>query len=344
MGPRHQIVLLAPSLLGPVPSTLADGVRDLGACDSLSRFLARAKHQSRKEPLSSESALLAQLRLFADSTTADWPTTGAIAASALGLNDQGVHYRAAPVHLRADRDRVLVFAGEGLQINVTDAEELTRDFNALYSNDEIKLSYYEDQWVLSATQALGPDLPPLTRVAGRYLDAVMPADENARRWRQLLNEIQMFLHDHPINQRRMAAGELAVNGFWFWAGGAQQPLALRGNGQLIGDNGLTQGVAALAGIPIASEKALRAVDDADFTVILWDRAERALMSGDAQGWLRALAEFDEQFGALLLEWLSMPGCKVILDTGSDVFTTSPGIARWRFWRQKQPLSTWIRHV
>lgn len=344
MGPRHQIVLLAPSLLGPVPSTLADGVRDLGPCEGLTHFLSRAKHHPRETPLSGETALLAQLQRFAHPGAENWPTAGAIAASALGFEDQRIHYRAAPVHLRADRDRVLLFAGEGLQMNATDAEEISRDFNQLYAGDEINLSFYRDAWLLSTPHAPGPDLPPLSRVAGRYLDAVMPADEHARRWRQLLNEIQMFLHDHPVNERRTASGALAVNGFWFWAGGRQQPLPLKDNGRLIGDEALMHGVATLGGLPLVPAQALEAVEQAGYTIMLWDHAEQALMSGDAHGWLRALSAFDAQFGASLGEWLASPACDVILDTGANVFTASTAAARWRFWRKNRPLSAWIQQA
>lgn len=344
MGARHQIMLVAPSLLGPVPSTLADGVRDLGACQSLARFLSRAKHRRRAEPLTGESALMAQLQRCAVAKAADWPAAGAIAASALGLQDDRLYYRAAPVHLRADRDRVLLFAGQGLQLDEADAKELTHDFNALYVNDDIALSFSMDHWVLSATQAPGPDLPPLARVAGRYLDAVMPADEASRRWRQLLNEIQMFLHDHPVNQRRLKSGELAINGFWFWAGGEQRALPLSRRGRVIGDNALARGVAQLAELPCQSWQDLKAASGYDYTVIVWDQAEEALMSGDAQAWLLALSEFNDRFDQMLSFSMESPDCQVILDTGADVFTASAQSLRWRFWRRDQSLVNWIHRA
>ena len=37
-------------------------------------------------------------------------------------------------------------------------------------------------------------------------------------WYRLLNEIQMFLHQHPLNQQRMADGRAAINSLWCWGG------------------------------------------------------------------------------------------------------------------------------
>jgi len=37
------------------------------------------------------------------------------------------------------------------------------------------------------------------------------------RFRAQLNELQMQLHDHPLNQAREARGELPVNSLWLWA-------------------------------------------------------------------------------------------------------------------------------
>jgi hypothetical protein len=38
------------------------------------------------------------------------------------------------------------------------------------------------------------------------------------RW---LNEVQMFLHGHPVNEAREACGKPVVNSLWLWGGGRQ---------------------------------------------------------------------------------------------------------------------------
>ena len=343
MQSRHEVLLLAPSLLGPVPSTLADAVADLPSCRQLERFLSRCRYKPRDKALDGEAALCEGLQQFIPDGDQTWPSSGAIAASALGLADGRRHYRAAPVHLRADRDRVLLFAGNDLRLSAEDANSLTRDFNQLYNDIQISLSFAQDHWVLSVEEAPGPDLPALASVAGRYLDAVMPTDAASQKWRQLLNEIQMFLYDHPVNQKRAAAGELSVNGFWFWGGGMQQPLALAAGGRLIGNDPIARGIAELAKLPIESLDQLERTQSYDYSVVVWDIAEQALLGGDASAWLQALAQFNERFGPLVERALADRSLAMTLDTGACRYTPD---RRWfhRLLSRDKALVDWIERA
>jgi hypothetical protein len=47
----------------------------------------------------------------------------------------------------------------------------------------------------------------------------MPAGRDGARIRSLMNEIQMLLHEHPVNRRRERARQLPVNGWWLWGFG-----------------------------------------------------------------------------------------------------------------------------
>ena len=38
-------------------------------------------------------------------------------------------------------------------------------------------------------------------------------------WYRLINEIQMFMHGHEINQKRLENGLLPINSLWCWGGG-----------------------------------------------------------------------------------------------------------------------------
>ena len=47
----------------------------------------------------------------------------------------------------------------------------------------------------------------------------MPTGSHADRFRQVLSEIEMALHEHPVNLAREAAGRFPVNSLWLWGGG-----------------------------------------------------------------------------------------------------------------------------
>src|SRR3546814_1648462 len=47
----------------------------------------------------------------------------------------------------------------------------------------------------------------------------MAGGSEGRRWRVLLGEAQVVLHNHPRNARRAEQGRPPVNSLWFWGGG-----------------------------------------------------------------------------------------------------------------------------
>ena len=47
----------------------------------------------------------------------------------------------------------------------------------------------------------------------------LPQGTGAAAFRNLQSEIEMALHDHEVNQRRIAAGQQPVNALWLWGGG-----------------------------------------------------------------------------------------------------------------------------
>jgi len=58
-----------------------------------------------------------------------------------------------------------------------------------------------------------------TAVDHRVPNDWMPSGLAAARFRQLLSEIEMALHDHPVNAARIEAGRFPVNSLWLWGGG-----------------------------------------------------------------------------------------------------------------------------
>jgi hypothetical protein len=62
----------------------------------------------------------------------------------------------------------------------------------------------------------------LDRVIGRNIDRWLAADPRQRALRRLQGEVQMLLHDHPINEARQAQGLLPVNSVWLSGCGVAQ--------------------------------------------------------------------------------------------------------------------------
>lgn len=325
----ESVVCLAPRLLGPVPQTLAHALGD-SPMPNLEWLLSRGQPMQIRG--SGSEGLLAERFPFL-------PPVGPLVAAAHAREVKPYCYRAAPIHLRADRDRLLVFAGDDCALTEDAAESICHDVNALFKDDGLHLGYFSGEWLLSFDTPPGPDLPPLSAVAGRYLDTVIPMDQSAQRWRQLLNELQMFLHAHPVNQARESAGLIAVNGLWAWGGGRcdlPDPQITPADQWLFtGDHALAQGANARIGLPDQSPIG---------RVWIADAAERALMSGDAGAWLAAVQTFEDDEAAALRALCETGRSALELHVGEGMAWAFSGVSRWRFWRRRRPLRSSIQGV
>jgi len=66
---------------------------------------------------------------------------------------------------------------------------------------------------------------PLDEVDGRQPTAFLPSGADAKTWLWLLNEVQIGLHTHPLNDLRATRGHPPINGLWIWGGGVMQTVS-----------------------------------------------------------------------------------------------------------------------
>jgi hypothetical protein len=83
----------------------------------------------------------------------------------------------------------------------------------------------------------------------------MPQGPDSAKWKAILNEVQMLLHEHPANEEREASAEVAVNSVWLSGGGVmpifkglQHDVDLHDVNLTVADDVLNQGLAKLANI------------------------------------------------------------------------------------------------
>ena len=72
---------------------------------------------------------------------------------------------------------------------------------------------------------------------GEYL----PSGEETALHRNVLSEIEMALHEHPVNLEREAAGKQPINSLWLWGGGTAPEAKARPQPPLFSDDALLTG-------------------------------------------------------------------------------------------------------
>lgn len=158
-------------------------------------------------------------------------------AGALTAGEAGFWLRADPVHLSVMRDRLVLVPVQGLAPAEAQAlvDTLNRHFAGLH---EFRFRH-PDRWVMRSEPA-ELDTLPAAEMAGRDIDPQLPGGK----WPALLNEIQMALHDHPVNEAR----QLPVNSVWLWGAGELPAKAAGPWRSVTADEPVALGLARLAGI------------------------------------------------------------------------------------------------
>ena len=148
--------------------------------------------------------------------------TGTAPLAALGAGfDPGAAYilRADPVALAAGRSDV-VLEGRIEDLTAAEAAALISLLNDHFRGDGIVFhAPRPDAWFVTARGPPALTTSPLASVRGAIFP-YLPTGEDAARWQRWSSEVQMLLHEHPLNAARAARGRQSVTGVWFADGGS----------------------------------------------------------------------------------------------------------------------------
>ena len=226
-----ELVLLVPGLLGPAAAGPGDreAARALVAgldLDGLDRLLARAGHAAGTAVEESLEALA--FRAFghaAPPAGTDWPVAALTALVDLEADEgSGFRLRADPVHLRADIDDLVLFDASGIDLSPDEAVALARTVNdALGPHGPRIDAAHPHRWYVAPDAPARIATTPLSRAAGARVFGALPRGPDAARWHRWMNEVQMALHECPVNVERERRGAAPVNSVWVWGAGSLPP-------------------------------------------------------------------------------------------------------------------------
>ena len=136
----------------------------------------------------------------------------------------GCWLRADPVHLRLQRDQMLLLPDTG--ISAAEAAAMCASLNEYFAGQGMEFfAPHPQRWYVRLRALPRIRTRHLSQVTGIDVRSALPTGEEAAHWHRVFNEIQMLLFAHPINESRDARGALTVNSLWFWGGGCDTLLA-----------------------------------------------------------------------------------------------------------------------
>ncbi len=145
------------------------------------------------------------------------------------------HWLATPVHYFAGLDSVHLHPEGLLQLSAQEQAALVADFEFVFADTPWRLHGNGARELLLGGPRLDADSADPAQFAGLDPSAGLPRGAELATLRRLGVEIEMWLHEHRVNQERRARGELPVTTLWFW--GASVPLRAPNAGRAISTAG-----------------------------------------------------------------------------------------------------------
>jgi len=239
-----------------------------------------------------------------------------------------------PLHLIAAPSGVHLIPEGLLSLEPHEADRVQRDFNAAFADSGYEL----EALPVGGFLATGPASPLAlattdpARCIGARLESALPRGPGSPALRRLAAEVEMWLHEHAVNQVRAQHGRLPVSTLWWWGGGAlsardasrqtAEPVAL------FSADAALAGLAALAGVPHAGVPA-------DLSALAASAAPRALLALECG----SFEQFERRWVAPALEALRCGELDALTVLVSERAIHLTRRDRLKFWR-RQRASGW----
>jgi hypothetical protein len=292
-----------------------------------------------RQPSPAEGVEAALCEALGISRQQDWPLAPITLVADGGLAGDAYWLRADPVHLRVMRDRIVLADSDALSLSREEADALADAVARHFGADLSPLPLHPQRWYLRLPVPPRLTTTPLSVAVGRDIDPLLPQGPDAMQFRARLNELQMLLHEHPVNQAREARGDLPVNSLWLWGGGCL-PVARALSLTIYTGDAEAQALGAFSG---ARVDALPAHFDTQLLetegVMLLDVLTRSGQVGDAFGWRDTLRGLEQDWFAPLqgaLRRIGPHGLRLLDPISGKALHLHAGDA-WRVWRRPRSL-------
>jgi hypothetical protein len=301
-----------------LPAAARFGGQQAGA--DVARALGRADRDH-----AGEEGRRAQLRRHFRLTPDHWPVAALTRQMDAGDAAGSGWLRADPAYVRPDINGArLLGIGASLGLDEEDRAAFVPALRPLFGDAGFAIdAAHPSRWYLRLPPgAKLPEFAEPTDALGADLFDHLAEGSEGRRWRTLLGEAQVVLHNHPRNVQRAALGRAPVNSLWFWGGGTLPDAIESRHAAFHSGDEVALALADAAGIARALPDRF-AMDSNDAVLDLHGAHDLAALERD---WL--------QPACLALRRGGLQGLALDFADGRQSML-APG-QRWRFWRR--PLS------
>ena len=129
---------------------------------------------------------------------------------------------ADPVNLEARLDHLYLHDLRGENLPMSELRPIFDYLQTTFGSEKMAFARIGRQGYLRGEEVIATAAVSARQLDGMRPDDWMPSPETGRAatdYHRLLSEVQMSLHEHEVNLRRLAAGKPEINSLWIWGGG-----------------------------------------------------------------------------------------------------------------------------
>jgi hypothetical protein len=334
----RSITVYIPGLFGPDIAIHPD---DLPSLPALNWLLTKGTHE--KLPQNSASYTLCEL-FGLSSRQGDHPVAAISRLSDDNQHPEGLWLRADPVHVSADRDGLILIDNNRFVLSQHDALALAADINMLLKPYSINLEVpVPTRWYLRIHADYKLKTTPIDSVIGKDILPFMPTGDDRINLIQLMNDIQMTLHDSEVNRKREQEKQLPINSVWFWGYGELPEIIERRWSFVTSDEMLAKGLSMVAATPFEvlpeSYKDIKDKGSSYNGLIVINSFQKFSYYHDLEGWLEALLSVESNWFAPLLNALKRKEFdQLTIQTDINSITMDKA-SRYKIWKKKKNLQS-----
>jgi len=245
------------------------------------------------------------------------------------------------IHLRPDMHSAVIVPIHADQENLQDINIIINDLGSLFKVDCDIDVISDGLFLLYLKQFEAPNYyPHILSVLGKTANPYIEQSRQNLPWYKLLNEIQMFMYQHPVNQQRIQRGLVPINSLWFWGAGRRLQIPDSNLAWFCDDPLLNRFAHSLGLAPRSCAEIDTIVDPANALVI--DLRLLELLKTERSVPLdQLLLDIDHKLLKPLFTMIRKGRTQIVLRAGYEFdFTLKPS-ALLKFWRPQKNLSNWI---
>jgi hypothetical protein len=186
-----------------------------------------------------------------------YPSAAVIRTGASGERATGFWLRAQPIHFAAGLDRLTTVVLRGAaRMNEEERTLLEPIFIEHLQSSGLQLHHASnDEWLLRSDVSLQLQTVSPEFAAANPRAEILPRGPDAGALRRLMTEMQMLLHEHPVNARRQARGLPVINAIWIHGEGMLGDIAPASLPEAWGEDLYLRGIYRLHDKPVKAQPA-----------------------------------------------------------------------------------------